>query len=61
MFAAGPALRYVASIESDGIESVSSLPGGQSGVPSSQFYVNLLPRWLTNETFPLRTDVGPTR
>ena len=57
MFAGGPSLRYVASIESDGIESVSSLPGGQSGVPSSQFYVNLLRRWLTNETFPLRTDV----
>jgi hypothetical protein len=36
---------------------VSSLPGGESGVPSSQFYVNLLRRWLTNETFPLRTDV----
>ena len=38
MFAGGPSRRYVASIESDGIESVSSLPGGQSGVPSSQFY-----------------------
>ena len=57
MFPGGPALRYVASIESDGIESVSSLPGGQSGVPSSPFYLNLLRRWLTNEAFPLRTDV----
>ena len=57
MFRAGPSLRYVASLESDGIESVSSLPGGQSGVPSSPFYVNLLRRWLTNEAFPLRTDV----
>ena len=57
MFAGGPALRYVASIESDGIKSVSSLPGGQSGVPGSPFYLNLLRRWLTNETFPLRTDV----
>ena len=57
MFLAGPSLRYVASIESDGITSVSSLPGGQSGVPSSPFYVNLLRRWLTNDTFPLRTDV----
>lgn len=57
MFIAGPSRRYVASIVSDGIRSVSSLPGGESGVPSSQFYVNLLRRWLTNETFPLRTDV----
>jgi penicillin amidase len=57
MFAAGPSMRYVASIESGGITSVSSLPGGQSGVPGSQFYLNLLGRWLTNDTFPLRTDV----
>ena len=57
MFPNGPARRYVASIESDGIKSVSSLPGGESGVPSSQFYLNLLRRWLTNEAFTLRTDV----
>ena len=57
MFAGGPVLRYVASIESDGIESVSSLPGGESGVPGSQFYLKLLGRWLTNETFTLRTDL----
>ena len=57
MFAAGPSLRYVASIDSNGITSVSSLPGGQSGVPGSPFYADLLGRWLTNETIPLRTDV----
>jgi penicillin amidase len=57
MFAAGPSLRYVATIGSDGIESVSSLPGGQSAVPGSPFYLNLLRGWLTNEAFPLRTDV----
>ena len=57
MFPGGPTRRYVASIESDGIKSVSSLPGGQSGVPGSQFYLNLLRRWLTNEAFTLRTDV----
>lgn len=56
MFSFAPALRYVASLESAGIESVSSLPGGQSGVPGSPFYLNLLGRWLTNEAFPLRTD-----
>jgi penicillin G amidase len=56
MFTAGPSRRYVASLESDGIKSVSSLPGGESGVPGSRFYLNLLPRWLTNEAFPLRTD-----
>jgi penicillin amidase len=55
MFVAGPAHRYVASIDSDGIRSVSSLPGGASGVPGSRFYLNLLRPWLTNEAFPLRT------
>ncbi len=57
MFLAGPAHRYVARIDSDGITSVSSLPGGESGVPGSRFYLNLLRPWLTNEAFPLRTDV----
>jgi penicillin amidase len=57
MFSFAPTRRYVASVEADGIASVSSLPGGQSGVPDSPFYVDLLRRWLTNETFPLRTDV----
>ena len=31
----------------------SSLPGGTSGVPGTPFYVNLLPGWLTNDTFQL--------
>jgi penicillin G amidase len=57
LFSFAPALRYVASLESHGIASVSSLPGGQSGVPGSPYYVNLLGRWLTNEAFALRTDV----
>jgi penicillin amidase len=56
MFTFGPARRYVASLESDGITAMSSLPGGESGVPDSPFYVNLLRRWLSNEAFPLRTD-----
>jgi penicillin G amidase len=58
MFRFAPSLRYVASIESDGITSVSSLPGGQSGVPGSPFYLNLLGRWLTNEAFPLDRKEG---
>jgi penicillin amidase len=57
MFVAGPARRYVASIEAGGIKAVTSQPGGQSGVPGSPFYLNLLGRWLTNEAIPLRTDV----
>ncbi|MDJ0981425.1 MAG: penicillin acylase family protein, partial [Kiloniellales bacterium] len=37
-----------------GISGQTSLPGGQSGVLGSPLYANLLPRWLTNETHPLR-------
>ena len=33
------------------VGSESSLPGGASGVPGSPFQVNLLPGWLTNDTF----------
>ena len=29
-----------------------------SGVLSSPFYANLLGRWLTNDTYPLRTNQG---
>jgi penicillin amidase len=63
MFASGPAHRYVAKVDADEITSLSSLPGGESGVPGSTFYLNLLGRWLTNDAFPLRTDVidAPTR
>ena len=34
------------------------LPGGESGVPGSLHYVDLLEPWLTNGTVPLRTTHG---
>ena len=36
----------------------SSLPGGVTGVLGSPFYTNLLGRWLTNDTYPLRQSLG---
>ena len=58
MFGSGPANRFVGEPRAPGrVVAESSLPGGTSGVPGEQFYVNLLPRWLTNDTFPLRQDV----
>jgi penicillin G amidase len=59
MFVGGPASRFVATIKPDGIEAVSSQPGGQSGVLGNQFNLNLLPSWLTNDTFQLRMDDKP--
>jgi penicillin amidase len=37
---------------------------GESGIPGSPFYLNLLGRWLTNDAFPLLASpegVGPVR
>jgi penicillin amidase len=59
VFRAGPSTRYVVRPRIGiGFESEASLPGGQSGIPGSPFYVNLLERWLTNETHPLRQSLA---
>ena len=51
-FGGGPANRYVSELRAPGdVHAESSLPGGPSGVPGSPLYVNLLPEWLTNDTF----------
>ena len=52
----GPSQRYVARarIFGKGFDGEMSLPGGESGVLGSPFYVNLLEEWLTNRTHPLR-------
>jgi penicillin amidase len=56
-FGGGPVRRAVAQPSRGGIEAVSSLPGGTSETLGSRYYVNLLPRWLTNETYPV--EFGP--
>jgi len=51
-FGGGPANRYVAEPRAPGdVYAESSLPGGPSGVPGTPWYVNLLPSWLTNDTY----------
>jgi penicillin G amidase len=53
-FGGGPANRYVSEARAPGdVRAESSLPGGTSGIPGTPFSVNLLPGWLTNDTFPL--------
>ena len=46
----------VSEAADDGINAVTSLPGGPSGLVASPLYVNLLRPWLTNEAFPI--DIG---
>ena len=56
IFTNGPVRRYVGEVASDpgSIEAQTSLPGGTSGNIASPFYANLLARWLTNDTYPVR-------
>jgi penicillin amidase len=53
MFGNGPVNRFVAEAGMPSVYSESVWPGGTSALPNSPFYVNLLPRYLTNDTVPL--------
>lgn len=57
MFGSGPVQRFVAEGRTAGIVAETSLPGGTNGNVASPFYMNLLPMWLTNDTFP--TELRP--
>lgn len=50
----GPNRRFVAQPTGIGMRSVSSLPGGASEDLGSKFEQNLLRRYLTNDTYPVR-------
>jgi penicillin amidase len=53
-FGGGPVRRFVAQRQPGGMRAVSALPGGTSETLGSPYYLNLLPRWLTNDTYPVR-------
>ena len=59
MFDFGPVRRYVGRISSErrGRRAETILPGGASGILGSAFYANLLPRWLTNDTYPIKQEL----
>ena len=59
MFGAGPNRRYVGELGPgpQRIDAETSLPGGPSGVLGSPLYANLLGRWLTNDTYPVRNTI----
>jgi penicillin amidase len=60
VFGSGPARRYVGSLghHPGDIEGETILPGGMVDLPGNRFAANLLPRWLTNEYYRLRQDLG---
>jgi penicillin amidase len=59
-FGSGPSRRYVGEVGPSGIHAETSLPGGVSALPTSPYYINLLPLWLTNATYPAELAGGPT-
>jgi penicillin amidase len=56
-FAAGPSIRLVSEVTADGPRMVFQLPGGADLHRDSDFYNNLLPRWLDDE--PVDFAFGP--
>jgi penicillin G amidase len=54
MFGGGPVRRFVAQAEPGGMRATSALPGGTSEDLGSPYYANLLPRWLTDDPYPVR-------
>lgn len=56
MFGSGPVRRYVGILgdEPGATSGRTSLPGGSSGQPGNPWSVNILERWLTNDTYPVR-------
>jgi penicillin amidase len=59
-FGSGPNRRYVGSPGTvpGSIDAETALPGGNSGVLGSPYYSNLMGRYLTNDTYPLRDKMG---
>jgi len=58
MFSSGPVNRFVAEAGPPSVYAESIWPGGTSAMPGNPFYVNLLPRYLTNDTIPLLFGVN---
>jgi len=58
MFIAGASDRFVGDGAWSGMRAESIWPGGTSAAPGSLFYLNLLPRYLTNDTVPLLLQPG---
>ncbi|MEU4423252.1 penicillin acylase family protein [Actinoplanes sp. NPDC024001] len=49
-----PVRRFVAAATPSGWRTVNAMPGGASEDLGDRFEQNLLPRWLTNDTYPVR-------
>lgn len=57
-FGNGPVMRMVIRLEDGNITGRNILPGGQSGLTSSDYFDDQAQLWLANETVPLRFHVA---
>jgi penicillin amidase len=57
----GPVNRFVAEAGPPGVYAESVWPGGTSAIAGNPFYLNLLPRYLSNDTVPLLFGVNDLR
>ncbi|HEX6754704.1 MAG TPA: penicillin acylase family protein, partial [Mycobacteriales bacterium] len=55
MFGSGPARRYVGVLTAQGPVGRSALPGGTSALPGDPHYQDLLPAYLTDDSYPVPT------
>jgi penicillin amidase len=53
-FGSGPARRYLGVLTRGGPVGRSALPGGTSALPGDRHYLDLLPRYLTNDYYRVR-------
>jgi penicillin amidase len=56
MFDSGPARRYIGVLTRNGPVGHSSLPGGTSALPADRHHLDLLPAYLTDDSYPVRVD-----
>lgn len=59
MFGGGPNRRYAGESGGGTFRSESVLPGGTSGIIGSPRYINILPLWLTNDTYQHTLEAMP--
>lgn len=53
----GPVMRMVFALEEGNVSGVNVIPGGQSGLTSSEFFDDQAQLWLANETVPVPITV----
>ncbi len=56
-YGSGPVMRMVVSLKGDEVNGVNILPGGQSALTDSEFFLDQARLWLGNQTTPMRFSV----